>query len=89
VKLAVMLGVVYAATSMGAEARCYSRWYYPYPQHCAAAHGVYARTTKPHAVILPIVLPDMSANWGGTLGTELELALQRLKAIRQLTQQGN
>ena len=31
----------------------------------------------------------MSANWGGPMDTELELALQRQKAIRQLTQQGN
>ena len=97
-KLAVMLGVVYAATSMGAEARCYSRWYYPYPQHCAAAHGVYARTTRPRAIVLrpvsitpadvpvrDIPLPDMSADWGGTMDTELELALQRQKAIRKLT----
>jgi len=30
----------------------------------------------------------MSANWGGTLDTELELALQRQKAIRQLTLEG-
>lgn len=28
-------------------------------------------------------------NWGGTLDTELELALQRQKAIRQLTLEGN
>jgi hypothetical protein len=100
VKLAVMLGVVYAATSLPAEARCYSQWYYPYPQHCAAAHGVYARTARPRTAVLPIVyrpvtsvpdrvheipLPDMSATWGGAMDTELELALQRQKAIRQLT----
>lgn len=27
--------------------------------------------------------------WGGAMDTELELELQRQKAIRQLTQQGN
>jgi len=103
-KLAViMLGVVYAATSLPAEARCYSRWYYPYPQHCATAHGVYARTTRPREVVLrpvlppvadvsdrepDIPLPDMSADWGGRMDTELELSLQRQKAIRQLTLEG-
>jgi hypothetical protein len=105
-KLAVIFwGVIYAATStpIGAEARCYSRWYYPYPQHCAAAHGVYARTTRPRETVLRIVyrpvssvpdrvpeipLPDMSATWGGAMDTELELALQRQKAIRQLTLEG-
>jgi hypothetical protein len=101
-----MLGIVYAATSLPAVAGChhYSYWAYPYPQHCAVAHGVYARTTRPRAAVLPIVyrpvsrvldrvseipLPDMSANWGGPMDTELELALQRQKAIRQLTLQGN
>ena len=107
-KLAVIFwGAIYAATStsFGAEARCYSRWYYPYPQNCSRVAGVYARTTRPREVVLPIVyhpvpsvpdrvseipLPDMSdINWGGTLDTELELALQRQKAIRQLTLEGN
>ena len=102
-KLAVMLGVVYAATSMPAEARCYSRWYYPYPQNCSRVAGVYARTTRPREAVLRVVLPpvadvhdnvpdiplpDMSANWGGALDTELELALQRQKAIPQLTLEG-
>jgi hypothetical protein len=31
----------------------------------------------------------MSATWGGAMDTELELALQRQKAIRQLTLEGN
>jgi hypothetical protein len=30
----------------------------------------------------------MSADWGGRMDTELELSLQRQKAIRQLTLEG-
>jgi hypothetical protein len=108
VKLAVIFwGVIYAATStpIGAEARCYSRWYYPYPQNCSHVAGVYARTTRTRAAVLRVVLPPIAdvrdnvpdiplpalndITWGGALDTELELALQRQKAIRQLTQQGN
>jgi hypothetical protein len=31
----------------------------------------------------------MSANWGGTLDSELELSMQRQKALRQLSQGSN
>jgi hypothetical protein len=94
----LLAGVSYAATAVGAEARCYSRWYYPWKQTC----GVYARShTRTVALVksdppIPVAapvddipLPDMSADWGGAMDTELELSLQRQKAIRQLTQQGN
>jgi hypothetical protein len=96
-KLAVMaltLGVSYAQSSYACH--IYSRWYYPHPQRC----GVYARTSIP-ARVLPssvptppdrggdIPLPDMSANWGGTLDSELELSMQRQKALRQLSQGSN
>jgi hypothetical protein len=94
-----MVGVVYAATAMPAEARCYKYWYYPTPQKCG---GIYFRANN-HATMVAsprpspippardpdIPLPDMSADWGGMMDTELELALQRQKAIRQLTLQGN
>ena len=42
--------------------------------------------------VVPIPLPDMSKEsieWGGAMDTELELSLQRQKAIRQLTQEGD
>ena len=102
----MLLGMLYAASTSPSSAACrlHKYWYYPYPQTCATAHGVYARAARPRAAILPVVLrpvsrvpdrvpeiplPDMSANWGGAMDTELELSLQRQKAIRQLTQQSN
>jgi hypothetical protein len=99
VKLAVIAGLIYATTTVAADARCHKYWYYPWPQSCGAARGVYARATHPRVgvrFVLPpasdsvpvrgIPIPDMSAQWGGTMDTELELSLQRLKAIRLLTQ---
>lgn len=82
-----------------ADAHCYSIWNYPQPQNCGTK-GIHARTTRPRTVVLSSVpsppirvrddgpdipIPDLSADWGGTLETELELSLQRQKAIRQLT----
>jgi hypothetical protein len=42
--------------------------------------------------VVPIPLPDMSKEsieWGGAMDSELELSMQRQKAIRQLTQEGD
>lgn len=80
----------------------FSVWRYPTPQRCSVARVarvVYARPSRPPVLrpvlaptpvnverVVPIPLPDMSAQWGGAYDTELELSLQRLKAIRQLTQ---
>jgi hypothetical protein len=90
VKFTPIIGVVLTLWVSPASAHCYSVWRYPYPQHCG---GVYTRTTAVrHAVAHPvevrydIPLPDMSATWGGAIDSELELSLQRQKAIRQLTQ---
>ena len=96
-----MIGLLLGLAYVPAEAHCFSQWNYPYPQRC----GVYARTNHPPRDIyrrdarpvspindIGIPLPDMNrANitWGGAMDTELELELQRQKAIRQLTQQGN
>jgi len=74
-----------------ADAHCYSRWYYPYPQKCG---GIYTRANdRPPVVrrvnfnppvstdpVYDIPLPDLSATWGGTLDSKLELEL-RLKAL--------
>lgn len=105
----MFVGAIYAVTVVGAQARCYSRWYYPYPQHCSKGNGVYARTTRPRAVlhsgrdsvdagnsdnVVHVSLPDMSADWSDYNTTSLAESdqfqllkgMQRLKAIRQLTQ---
>lgn len=65
----------------------FSRWRYPWPQSCRT---VIAYVPKPVArpVVLDIPIPDLSADWGGTMDTELELQLQRQKAIRRLTERG-
>lgn len=83
--VALTIGMINAA-----DAHCYSRWYYPYPQKCG---GVYSRQSNRSPIVrsvnfnppLPpdpsdIPLPDLSANWGGTLDTQLELQL-RLRAL--------
>jgi hypothetical protein len=80
-----------------AGAHCYSRWYYPYPQHCG---GVYNRVGIKHDLVYRIYndpplppepqptlnfpLPDMNATWGGAMDSELELEMQRQKALRLL-----
>jgi hypothetical protein len=82
-----------------ADAHCYSRWYYPYPQKCG---GVYARTNNRSSMVhrvnfsppLPpdpvdIPLPDMSGIWINSTETEEQLelmeAMDRLRAIRSLS----
>ena len=82
-----------------AEAHCYSRWYYPYPQHCG---GIYNRVGVKHDLVyrqfvdppLPpepqhaedaIPLPNMNATWGGAMDSELELQMQRQGALRKLS----
>jgi hypothetical protein len=83
--VALTIGMINAA-----DAHCYSRWYYPYPQKCG---GVYSRQSNRPPIVrsvnfsppLPpdpsdIPLPDLSADWGGTLDTQLELQL-RLRAL--------
>src|SRR4029077_14167312 len=95
----MLAGVIYATTALAADARCYRYWYYPTPQKCG---GIYLRTHHHDPVAVragagasvpashpDIPLPDMSATWGGAMDTELELSLQRQKAIRQLTLRGN
>ena len=95
------MGVVYsssfaaASTPRPADARCFKYWYYNYPQNCG---GVYFHTQHSAVLVAPraapsvappvidIPLPDMSADWGGTMDTELELEMQRLRAIRLLAE---
>ena len=96
----IIMGVVYAASitaaaqPLPADARCFKYWYYNYPQNCG---GVYFRTHHDSAVVVRTVnaavppvsdipLPDMSANWGGAMDTELELEMQRQRAIKQLAE---
>jgi hypothetical protein len=92
--VALTIGMINAA-----DAHCYSRWYYPYPQKCG---GIYTRQSNrppiisranfspplsPDAPIIP--LPDMSGIWINSTETpeQLELmeAMDRLKAIRSLS----
>jgi hypothetical protein len=96
-KSAIMVGVLLSWVTTPAEAHCYRVWRYPYPQHCRAyayapfihlprAHIYPAVLPHTHAALVDIPLPDMSAQWGGAMDTQLELSLQRLKVLRQLTQ---
>jgi|GEM_PF-4225376 hypothetical protein len=83
--VALTVGMINAA-----DAHCYSRWYYPYPQKCG---GVYSRANNRSPVVhrvnfnppLPpdpsdIPLPNLSADFGSALDTQLELQL-RLRAL--------
>lgn len=97
-KITITLCLLLIMHPQPAGARCYSRWYYPTPQHC----GVYNRVGEKHDLVFRLieptpmppdrtdngipdfVLPDMNAMWGGAMDTELELQLQRQKALRQL-----
>ena len=101
--MVVLLGVTYAVPA--AACHRFSRWYYPTPQRCSVERVAYVARSRPsnthvlspvlaHAAddirrVVPIPLPDMNATWGGAMDTELELSLQRQKAIRQLAQEGN
>jgi hypothetical protein len=93
--IGLLAGLIYTTTSLPANARCYSRWYYPWAQNCGVAYHGHARRMAslqldhPSPPVHDIPLPDMSADWGGTLDSELELSLLRQKAIRQLTHEGN
>lgn len=93
-----MVLLLCGVSNASADARCFKLWHYPWPQNCNA-HGVYLRTSKPSRAILPavfhppvsvpdpvpdILLPDMSATWGGAMDSELELQMQRQRAIRSL-----
>lgn len=78
-----------------ADAHCYARWHYPWPQHCRVTLAAFVpKPMDRPSVVLPVArpdirnipLPDMSANWGGAMDTDLELSLQRQVAIRKLTQ---
>jgi hypothetical protein len=45
-----------------ASAHCYSRWYYPYPQHCGARRApapiLHRAAEQSHDWYVEIVLPD-------------------------------
>jgi hypothetical protein len=82
-KLALLLIIVIADP---ASAHCYRVWNYPTPQHCG---GVYARVAPrpiPHAAHPnnDLLLPDLSAAWNVD---DLSEGMQRLKALRLLTQE--
>lgn len=89
----VLLGALFAQPS--AACHRFRVWNYPTPQRCGVTHEskVYhpailhhVASLPPTAVVVPdIPLPDMSATWGGVMDSELELSLQRQKAIRQLS----
>ena len=56
----------------------------PRPSSAPVLPPVLAHTADDIRDVVPIPLPDMSATWGGAYDTELELSLQRQKAIKQL-----
>jgi hypothetical protein len=52
-----------------AESKCYSKWYYPYPQHCK--QGIYARAAEDHSWYVEITaLPP---------NIERDMAIDKLK----------
>jgi hypothetical protein len=72
-----------------ANAHCYKFWYYKEPQNCGVAYRSHSHRMallQPHTngavnnINYDIPLPDMNANWGSTLDSQLELQL-RLKAL--------
>ena len=92
--IAVLLyGLGYAHT----EAHCFTVWNYPSPQHCGVStdgprrhlvfNNLHTSVPVPTHIhdVLEIPLPDMSANWGGAMDSELELQMQRQKAIKSLS----
>ena len=88
----LLTGVIYAHPQPASACHKYSHWYYPYPQRC----GIYARASAPLPVLRSSVypptrvgsdipLPDLSAAWDNDDHSE---GMQRLKALRLLTQEG-
>jgi hypothetical protein len=81
-----------------ANAHCYSRWYYPFPQNCGVAYRSHSHqmallqldTIPPvRPVLIDFPLPDLSGIWINSTETpeQLELmeAMDRLKAIKILS----
>jgi hypothetical protein len=92
ISVVLLAGLTYAVPATACHR--FSRWYYPTPQRCSTSSVVHvqiSRVVRPHVADsgVPIPLPDMSATWGGAMDSELELSMQRQKAIRQLTQEGD
>jgi hypothetical protein len=92
--VALTIGMINAA-----DAHCYTRWYYPTPQHCG---GIYTRTNYRPSMVHRIIadtplppdpvdfpLPDLNGIWINSTETpeQLELmeAMDRLRAIRSLS----
>jgi hypothetical protein len=82
-----------------ADAHCYARWYYPWPQNCG---GIYSRQSYRHSIVrsinsdtlvhvnaYDIPLPDLSGIWINSTETEEQLelmeGLDRIKAIKSLS----
>lgn len=96
----MVVGVLLGALFVQPSAAChrFRVWNYPTPQRCGVTHVAYRpavlHRVDSHSIdnSKPPDIPLPSLNdiiWGGAMDTELELSLQRQKAIRQLTQQGN
>jgi len=91
----VLLGALFAQPS--AACHRFRVWNYPTPQRCDT-HATYRPAilhrvdSHPPVDNSPPDIPLPSLNditWGGAMDSELELSLQRQKAIRQLTLGGN
>jgi hypothetical protein len=79
--------------ALPAQAHCFSKWYYNFPQHCGItyvqpkhmAYAVIPSPPIPPARDIDISLPDLTnITWGGAMDTELELQMQRQKALHKL-----
>jgi hypothetical protein len=91
--IALTIGMINAA-----DAHCYSRWYYPFPQNCGVAYRSHSHRmallqldstppVRPNTIDFP--LPDLSGIWINETETEQQLelmeAMDRIKAIRMLS----
>jgi hypothetical protein len=96
-KKAIIITLTLMVTN-AANAHCYSRWYYPFPQNCGVAYRSHSHrmallqhniTSTIHPVIYDIPIPDMSGIWINSTETEEQLelmeAMERVKAIRLLS----
>jgi hypothetical protein len=80
-----------------ADAHCYSRWYYPYPQNCGVAYRSHSHrmallqsnSIVTHSITYDIPLPDLNGTWINETETpeQLELmeGMERVKALRSLS----
>jgi len=94
----ISISILTVGLANAADAHCYARWYYPWPQNCGVAYRGHSRrvaflqfdsNTPVHSITFNIPLPDMSGIWINSTETEEQLelmeGLDRIKAIKSLS----